>query len=175
MKHSILALLPGGFFSFAANSGYSPKTGGILEGRHDVYGNVSRHAPAEALSSKYYKRLTATAVGLNDSSSLGNLPECGLLSPHLSDEDGTWYTHATTKHIFWEPKGCRLRRFSAFQARQCLRGRHLAFVGDSISRQVLCLPPAPPRFVSRRHIFLAGIATSVGLSVPILNDDELIT
>ena len=39
-----------------------------------------------------------------------------------------------TGHLVWEPSHCRLRRLTGQQARQCLSGRHIAFVGDSVTR-----------------------------------------
>ena len=37
-------------------------------------------------------------------------------------------------HYFWEPAGCRLRRLTGGEARACLNGRHLDWVGDSLTR-----------------------------------------
>ena len=47
--------------------------------------------------------------------------------------------------------GCALRRFTAAEARACLAGRPLLFLGDSITRcecwaPLLCLLPGPPGF-----------------------------
>lgn len=36
--------------------------------------------------------------------------------------------------VRWEPQLCTLRRLNGAQARQCLSGKRIAFVGDSLSR-----------------------------------------
>jgi hypothetical protein len=49
----------------------------------------------------------------------------GVTGKFYMDSDG---------HYSWEPDGCRLRRFTGDEARKCLSGRHVAFVGDSVTR-----------------------------------------
>ena len=48
-------------------------------------------------------------------------------------EEGAW-SHSAVDGYSYEPSTCRLARPSAASARACLRGRHVLFSGDSISR-----------------------------------------
>lgn len=56
---------------------------------------------------------------------------CKLLRPvhavvsRYTDEQG---------YFWWEPAKCKLRRLTGPQARRCLAGRHIVFVGDSLTR-----------------------------------------
>ena len=60
---------------------------------------------------------------------------CGVLAAKALVDKGSWHREAATGHLFWEPSACRLRRLDAQEARSCLAGRHIAFVGDSVSRR----------------------------------------
>lgn len=62
-------------------------------------------------------------------------PLCGVLAAEALVDKGSWHREAATGHLFWEPSECRLRRLTAQEARSCLAGRHIAFVGDSVSRR----------------------------------------
>jgi hypothetical protein len=93
------------------------------------------------------------------------LPGCDELmqQPHSPFKDGAFLTSHTTP-IRWVPRRdgsrqlelvetCRLKRYTAQQANTCLRHKHLAMIGDSITRyQYLSLAyllehgAFPPRF-----------------------------
>lgn len=74
---------------------------------------------------------------------LGTLPPCtlDLLSGQLSDGSASWTSSRSDEGrppFMAMPKlalsDCRLRRFTAEEARTCLAGRPVVFVGDSLSR-----------------------------------------
>ena len=94
------------------------------------------YAFADASVSSAYRSLINGSAGLSDMYDGMDRPICKPAHLKLQPdfEMGQWYAHPITKHLFWEPQGCRLRRLTAFEARQCLSGRHLGFVGDSVSR-----------------------------------------
>lgn len=76
-------------------------------------------------------------------------PACGVLELVADPFEGEFYL-APDNHVVFEPDHCTLRRLSADAARQCLTGRHVAFVGDSVSRyQYLQLAVF---LTSKRHI-----------------------
>ncbi|CAL5224027.1 g6647 [Coccomyxa viridis] len=58
------------------------------------------------------------------------MPVC---TPSANLSDGTIYR---TEHgdLVYEPTDCYLRRLTADEARRCLEGRHVAFIGDSVTR-----------------------------------------
>ncbi len=51
----------------------------------------------------------------------------------LENLEGRWYRVADSD-VVYEPASCRLRRLSAGAARQCLEGKFVAFIGDSVTR-----------------------------------------
>jgi len=73
------------------------------------------------------------------------LPTCKSLmeDPHSPQRDGGFLTRHTVP-ISWIPRRdgsrelrhsmCRLHRYSAKEARQCLAGKHINFIGDSLTR-----------------------------------------
>jgi hypothetical protein len=74
------------------------------------------------------------------------LPTCESLmqSPNSPFADGAFLTRVST-HISWSPRAdgsrelqlpltCHLKRYTSFQALQCLKNRHLSMIGDSVSR-----------------------------------------
>jgi hypothetical protein len=74
------------------------------------------------------------------------LPTCESLmkSPNSPVSDGAFLTRETTPNI-WTlradgsreltlPLTCRLKRYTSSEARQCLSNKHLAFIGDSLTR-----------------------------------------
>ena len=108
----------------------------FFEQRLDVHVDILRHGPADANESSAYRALITGALGLSDLFDVEDRPICrpASLQMQLEYNAGHWYSHPITNHLYWEPHGCRLRRLTAYEARQCLSGRHLGFVGDSISR-----------------------------------------
>ena len=68
-------------------------------------------------------------------------PVCGVLGAEAIHDKGSWHRETASGHLFWEPSQCRLRRMTAQEARSCLAGRNIAFVGDSVSRRAS--PPSP--------------------------------
>ena len=93
------------------------------------------------------------------------LPTCESLmnSPNSALADGAFLTRETTINTWTHrtdgsrelnlPFTCRLKRYTSSEARQCLSNKHLAFVGDSLTRyQYLSLAyliergQYPPRF-----------------------------
>ena len=58
-----------------------------------------------------------------------------LLNTLLRAEDVQWSLHNGTADRL-SIRGCPLQRFSQAQAQQCLRGKRLVFVGDSVTRWV---------------------------------------
>ncbi len=51
-------------------------------------------------------------------------------------EEGFWSAREDGT-MAWELQHCSLRRFERQHARECLRGRHILFLGDSV-----CAPPS---------------------------------
>ena len=103
----------------------------------------------------------ADAAAADPSSSL-KLPTCESLmrNSHLG-ADGSFLTRSPTTWALRHdgsrelqlPLTCRLKRYTSTQARKCLNQRHLAFIGDSLTRyQFLSLAyfvergEYPPRF-----------------------------
>jgi len=62
-------------------------------------------------------------------------PLCGVLGANALIDKGSWHRETASGHLFWEPSECRLRRLTAQEARSCLAGRTIAFVGDSVTRR----------------------------------------
>ena len=62
------------------------------------------------------------------------LPYCNFSGDdHAALSSGRWYKDAEGEY-FYEPETCRIRRLSAEAARSCLSGKHIAFIGDSVTR-----------------------------------------
>lgn len=103
--------------------------------RHHTYGFDVRDRG-------FYKKIVGqsgeTAAGtLSDAQTL---PTCSLLSSNSTNDatatsiaNGYWYTDEQG-YFWWEPAKCKLRRLTGPQARRCLAGRHIVFVGDSLTR-----------------------------------------
>jgi len=84
---------------------------------------------------------TATTTSKDDDS----LPMCDdLMNQHVMYRDGAFLSRPTTE-VIWKTRGdgsqeltyphmCRLKRYTATEARQCLAGHHIAVIGDSLSR-----------------------------------------
>lgn len=106
---------------------------------------------------------TASAVGESSP-----LPTCKSMMQHRNSpfRDGSFLTRHTIP-IHWHPRVdgsrelkhsmCQLHRYSAAEARQCLQGKHLNFIGDSLTRyQFLSLAwflhksQYPPHFGRRK-------------------------
>ncbi len=45
-----------------------------------------------------------------------------------------YFMHVDGTHVAYEPHSCWVRRLSAGAARQCLDGKFVAFIGDSVTR-----------------------------------------
>ena len=72
------------------------------------------------------------------------LTTCKRLMQQQSHQDGSFLTQ-TAKPVVWKirhdgsreltlPKTCRIKKYSAKDARNCLSGKSLLFVGDSLTR-----------------------------------------
>lgn len=49
--------------------------------------------------------------------------------------NGQWFGMSDPEqHVVFEPHACQLRRLSAAAARQCLDGKYVMFIGDSLTR-----------------------------------------
>jgi hypothetical protein len=59
----------------------------------------------------------------------------------------TWILRADGSRELQLPLTCRLKRYTSRQARQCLKSRHLSFIGDSLSRY---------QFISLSHFIERG-------------------
>jgi hypothetical protein len=66
-------------------------------------------------------------------------------SAHLYS--GRFY-NTSDGELLYEPEGCKLRRFSAAEARVCLANKTLLFIGDSISRY---------HYMSLAHLLAKGV------------------
>lgn len=64
---------------------------------------------------------------------LEQLPYCSPSGIDAALTAGKWYKDVDGEYFF-EPEGCRLRRLSGEAARSCLSGKHIAFIGDSVTR-----------------------------------------
>ena len=60
-------------------------------------------------------------------------PYCNFSGNDVMLTAGKWYKDEDGEYFF-EPEMCRIRRYSAEAARSCLSGKHIAFVGDSVTR-----------------------------------------
>lgn len=60
-------------------------------------------------------------------------PPC-LFNTLVRHEDVQWSTTAEGAVDKLSIRGCELRRYSAAEAKQCLAGKRLVFVGDSVTR-----------------------------------------
>lgn len=78
---------------------------------------------------------------------------------------GSWLDDA---HRNWQPEGCMLHSYKAADASRCLASRHVAFVGDSVTRTLYFqfihivdpkLPSAPPQD-DRKHTDFSFVADS---------------
>ena len=61
------------------------------------------------------------------------LPFCNFSGSDVALTPGKWYKDEEGEYSY-EPDMCRLRRHSGEAARSCLSGKHIAFVGDSVTR-----------------------------------------
>jgi hypothetical protein len=100
------------------------------------------------------------------------LPTCRQLmsGPYSQFRDGEFLTSSSAHHV-WVPRAdgsrqleltfpCRLHRYTAQEARQCLRGQHMSLMGDSLSRYLFLSLSFfmqhgvwPPRFGQARGQF----------------------
>jgi hypothetical protein len=93
-----------------------------------VQHNMPRHVPTNK-SGLYYLKIVK--VPLPHHNSTYDRPWCKIgFQTNLA---GSFYRDSHGEHYF-EPHGCRLRRYTAAQARGILLGRTVVFYGDSLTR-----------------------------------------
>lgn len=93
---------------------------------------------------RYHNPPALLATVVNATENLSNLathhhqPLCPTSLLGQGALNGSWYHHHTVDggetHLVYEPDTCITRRLHATSARDCLRGRHIVLLGDSIMR-----------------------------------------
>lgn len=96
---------------------------------------------SKILYEKYYKILSINYENFNNTMKKNykdylKLPWCtpdNLILNKLSDYDGDWYLNIDGSFSY-HFSHCKLKIFTRSQAYHCLKGHHLGFVGDSLTR-----------------------------------------
>ena len=98
-------------------------------------GAVTRSRAYDHSTAPYYSQIEAQPGSFVHpaTEALQQLPHCNLSSSDAALTPGKWYKDEDGEY-FYEPDACRLRRHSGEAARSCLSGKHIAFVGDSVTR-----------------------------------------
>ena len=109
-----------------------------ISDHHGGFEDATRHEQYDFQQSANYQKIQSNTSSYvlperNQDSSPACTPE--LLHTGLLEAGGALYGTADG-HYYFEPAECRLRRLSGQQARSCLSGRHIDFVGDSVIRRV---------------------------------------
>ncbi|KAK9818812.1 hypothetical protein WJX74_004498 [Apatococcus lobatus] len=103
---------------------------------HGGYEDTARHEQYDFQKSRYHQKIRANTSSYALPERLQNSPaSCTpqLLRTDLLSSAGDFY-ETTDGNYYFEPAACLLRRLSGHEARQCLAGRHLDFIGDSVTR-----------------------------------------
>lgn len=110
-----------------SNGDVKPSVHERLVSRYEDPGlEVKQYAPATASHPRAIRC---------DARHLAGRPHCGQLDFADSNVTGYIYYSERTKHYFYEPDECLLRRLSSGQAASCLAQQTpLVFVGDSVTR-----------------------------------------
>ena len=100
-----------------------------------VAGAVTRSRAYDHSTAPLYKEIEAQpgSYVYPATETLQQLPYCNLSSSDAALTPGRWYKDRDGEYLY-EPDMCRLRRHSAEAARSCLSGKHIAFIGDSVTR-----------------------------------------
>ena len=100
-----------------------------------VAGAVTRSRAYDHSTAPLYKEIEAQpgSYVYPATEALQQLPYCNLSSSDAALTPGRWYKDRDGEYLY-EPDMCRLRRHSAEAARSCLSGKHIAFIGDSVTR-----------------------------------------
>ncbi len=108
-----------------------------IAGPHGGFEDLSRHEQYDFKASWYYQKIRTNSSSFTPPERLESPPSyCTpkILHSGLLKSPGAIY-ETQEGHYYFEPHDCRLRRLSGQQARQCLAGRHIDFLGDSVTRQ----------------------------------------
>ncbi|KAK9845627.1 hypothetical protein WJX84_001488 [Apatococcus fuscideae] len=102
---------------------------------HGGFGDATRHEQYDFHQSEYYQKIRSNTSSYTLPERPQSPAECTpeLLHTGLLEAGGSFYS-SPDGHYYFEPAMCRLRRLSGKEARQCLSGRHIDFIGDSVTR-----------------------------------------
>lgn len=123
--------------SFPERKQAQEQSGIDLAALHGGFEDTARHEQYDFQQSRYFQKIRANTSSYTLPERLATSPAaCSpeLLRKSLLSSVGDFYETPDGNYYF-EPKACRLRRLTGDQARQCLAGRHLDFIGDSVTRQ----------------------------------------
>ena len=109
---------------------------------HGGFQDSAHHEQYDFQASRYYQKIRSNISSYVLPEQPVNTPSActpELLRKSLGSDTGAFYG-TEDGNYYYEPAACRLRRLSGDEARQCLAGRHLDFIGDSVTRQRHILP-----------------------------------
>lgn len=111
--------------------------GQVASVSHGGFDDLPRHEQYDFRTSSYYQKVRTNSSSFTLQERLESdvaycTPE--LLHTGLLKSPGAFYETPDGQYYF-EPDECRLRRFSGQQVRECFAGRHVDFLGDSVTRQ----------------------------------------
>ena len=97
---------------------------------------AQRQQPKPALNCLCPLASQQTTPGAGNNSRLEAPPVACLFNSLLREDEVQWSEQPDGRAHQMSLRGCALRRFSHAEARQCLSGKRLVFLGDSVTRWV---------------------------------------